>query len=142
MPDAADLDAHDDDAPVGIPPHADERRSTPRRADDLALGQLAWLEWIVLHRAKLGVVVATAASLVTLLATTMALRLIAEHDLVTLTRTVAEHDSSITALDHRMGTMEESQRFQNYLSCVLVRRVDPNALPPTCQSVITAQGTP
>jgi len=138
----SELYEHDDDARAGIPPYAAERRSAPRRADDLVLGHVAWLEWVVLHRGKFATLAALLGSLVTFLATTMAMRMVSERDMVALTHTVSQHDSAIISLDHRMGTVEESQRFQDYLSCVLVRRVDPTALPPKCQSVINAQGAP
>lgn len=131
--------ANDDSS---IPPPVQERRQALRRADDIAVGHMAWLEWIVLHRGALASLAAIVGSVITFLATTMAMRQIGQRDMQSLTHTVAQHDSALVSLDRRMSAAEESQRFQDYLSCVLVRRVEPNALPPKCQTVINNQVAP
>jgi hypothetical protein len=49
--------------------------------------------------------------------------------------TAARFDSTnhrVGANEHRLETLEEQQRFSNYMLCVLVRRSDPAAVPPDC----------
>jgi hypothetical protein len=129
-------------------PMPDRRRSHGRRDDDVEhdpkINQawLTWVAWAITHRGKLATLAAGIASVLTFFATTMAMRIVGAQDLAELKRTSVAHDSAITSLDHRVTTVEENGRFQRYVSCVLLRRVDPNALPAECQTIIQSRSNP
>lgn len=139
-----DDDMDDDD----VPPVAGERRGALRRQSDIAEAHAAWLEWIILHRGRFAALAATAGSVVTFLATLLAARIIATDDLNRMKAAGTRRDSAIAAqsnaivqLSSRVASVENSQRLNRYLLCVVTRQVDPAASRESCQQIL-AEGAP
>lgn len=124
-----------------IPISVERRRAdSPRR--DIDVGFEAWVARLLVRRAKLVAFATAISSAATCVGVTAAQRMLSADDLSRLKARVSSDSAAISSLNTRISAVEEDQRFQKYLLCVLVRRIDANATPAECGNIVRQGSAP
>lgn len=118
-----------------------ERRQPGSPRADIDRGHAYWLELMVIHRGKVVAVVGCIASVVTFLATTAAMRIVALDRLERVEAVDAMQDTAIASLRKRGTATERDVATNRFLLCVLAARIDPKRSEATCEPIL-GQGVP
>jgi hypothetical protein len=118
-----------------------ERRQPGSPRHEIDRGHTQWLEMMVIHRGKVVALVGFLASVVTFLATTAAMRIVAMERLDRVEASDAVQDTAIAALRKRSTTTERDVAANRFLLCVMAARIDPKRSEATCESILS-QGVP